>query len=372
MVFSASLLAVMAGLGVAAMNGRGPFPARSSEPRHEADGDPRRQATLVRIATVQPAGSAERSFTGVVAARVQSDLGFRVPGKVVQRLVDVGQTVQAGDALARLDAKDLGLALTARRNAVVAARAAATQAAADDIRYRQLLGQGWVSRQKYEATRAALDTARAQLAAAEAEAEVAQNESGYAVLRADADGVVMQVLAEPGQVVTAGQTVIRLAHAGPREAAIDLPESFRPAIGSPAQALVYGASGPPSPSRLRQLSDAADPASRTYEARFVLEGDAARTPLGATVTLRIPAGSDGAQSTVPIGALHDDGHRTGVWVLDPAISVVSFRPVTVRRLGAEEAVVEGLRAGEEVAALGAHLLHEGERIRTAPLAVATP
>ncbi len=370
-LISAASLALVAGLGATVIRGRAGLPVvLGAETRREDAGDPRRQPPLVRIATVQPAMSAERSFTGLVAPRVQSDPGFRVPGKMVERLVDVGQTVRRGETLARLDAKDLGLALTARRNAVIGARATATQAQADEARYRQLLAQGWVSRQKYEAARAALDTARAELAAAEAAAEVASNETDYAVLRADADGVVMQVLAEPGQVVTAGQVVMRLAHAGPREASVNLPEGFRPVLGTPAQAVVYGGNATPSPARLRQLSDTADPASRTYEARFVLEGDAAGAPLGSTVTLRMASGASDGQATVPLGALHDDGRTTGVWVLNPTTSAVAFQPVRVRWLSAENAVVEGLRVGEQVAALGAHLLHDGERIRPAAQEVA--
>ena len=358
------LVASAAGF-VTLSGGFGPLPLRAAKPGEASD--PRQAPPLVLLATARPAAEEERAFTGSVSARVQSDLAFRVAGKVTARLVDAGQTVRRGDPLARLDEKDLGLALVARRNAVASARATAVQAAADETRYRQLLAQGWVSRQRYEAARAALETARAALAAAEAQAQVASNEADYAVLRADADGVVMQVLAEPGAVVAAGQPVIRLAQAGPREAAVNLPEDLRPPLGTPALATVYGSTAVGSPARLRQLSDAADPASRTYEARFVLEGAAAQAPLGSTVTLRLRAAAATGSVAVPLGALHDDGRRTGVWVLDPAGAVVRFRPVQVRQLGAEEALVEGVAMGEQVAALGAHLLHDGQAIRLATL-----
>ncbi|WP_424139589.1 efflux RND transporter periplasmic adaptor subunit [Roseomonas chloroacetimidivorans] len=367
-IAAGSILAASA-LGFAAVSGGVvPLPSHATQP-NEAASDPREAPPLVIVAPARPASAAERAFTGLVSARVQSDLAFRVAGKVTARLVDVGQAVRKGDTLARLDEKDLSLALAARRNAVLGARAAAVQAEADEVRYRQLLAQGWVSRQRYEAARAAQDTARANLAAAEAQAQVAGNEADYAVLRADADGVVMQVLAEPGYVVSAGQPVIRLAQAGPREAAVNLPEDFRPALGTPAQAIVYGSpdrgAPTPTPARLRQLSDAADPASRTYEARFVLDGDAAQAPLGSTVTLRVATAPAAGRAEVPLGALRDDGRTTGVWVLDPARSVVNFRPVRVRRIGAEAAMVEGVAIGERVAALGAHLLHEGEAVRVA-------
>ena len=327
--------------------------------------DPRQAPPLIMAATAGTVDGAERSFTGNIGARIQSDLAFRVGGKVMARLVDVGQSVREGDPLARIDDKDLGLALTARRNAVAGARATVVQAEADEARYRQLLAQGWVSRQRYEATRASVDTARAALAAATAQAEVAGNETGYTTLRANTDGVVTQVMAEPGAVVAAGQTVIRLAQAGPREAVVNLPEGFRPALGSRAEAMVYGQpnGGVAAPARLRQLSDAADPASRTYEARYVLEGAASQAPLGSTVTLRIASAAPDDGAVIPLSALRDDGRATGVWVLSVDGKTVHFRPVRVRRIGAERMVVDGVRPGEQVAALGAHLLREGQAVR---------
>jgi PAS domain-containing protein len=161
-------------------------------------------------------------------------------------------------------------------------------------------------------------------------------------------------------VVAAGQLVVKLAHAGAREATVNLPETVRPAIGSPAQARIYGATSAPSAALLRQLSDAADPASRTYEARYVLEDDASRAPLGATVTVSVKMGEAATTSEVPLGALFDNGSATGVWVVD-ADSRVVFRNVQVRRLTDETAIVSGVDAGERVVALGAHLLHQGER-----------
>ena len=329
------------------------------------DGDPRQTPPLVTTAVVKPALPSERTFTGVVSARVQSNLGFRVPGKVIERLIDAGQGVRAGQPLMRLDRKDLDLTLAARENAVTSAQALARQAAADEARYRQLLADGWSTRQKYEQIKAQLDSANAQLAAAQAQAEVAKNEAGYSLLVADADGTVVDTLAEPGQVVEAGQPVVRLAHAGPREATINLPETVRPALGSTAQATVYGVSSGPSPARLRQISDAADPASRTYDARYVLSGEAAKAPLGATVTLSMVTREDGDASEVPLGALYDDGKSSGVWILDAATSTVSFRAVEVNGLAEETAVVSGVRPGERIVALGAHLLHAGAQVRAA-------
>src|SRR5215213_5937683 len=327
--------------------------------------DPRQEAPIVRLVAATPVAGPDRRFTGVIAARVQSNLGFRVAGKIVERFVNVGQQVKAGQPLMRIDETDLRLALTAKRNAVAAARASVVQSGADERRYASLLNKGWVSRQRYEQAKAASDTAEAQLAAAEAEARVAENEATYSVLVADADGTVVETLGEPGQVASAGQTVVRLAQAGPREAVVALPETIRPAIGSAAQASVYGGDERRYRAHLRQLSDSADAQTRTYEARYVLEGDAAVAPLGATVTIRLANEASQPDVQVPLGAVLDDGRKTGVWVLDSATSTVRFRLVKLVRVSDETAMISGLSSGDPIVSLGAHLLQEGARVRTA-------
>src|SRR5207248_6002412 len=158
--------------------------------------DPRQEAPIVRLVTAAPVTGSERGFTGIIGARVQSNLGFRVAGKIVERLVNAGQQVKANQPLMRIDETDLRLALTAKRNAVAAARASVVQTEADERRYATLVSNGWASRQRYEQARAALDTANAQLASAEADALVAENEATYSVLVADADGTVVEALGE--------------------------------------------------------------------------------------------------------------------------------------------------------------------------------
>lgn len=333
--------------------------------------DPRTAERLVRVATAQPAARDERAYVGVVTAKVQSGLGFRVAGKVTQRLVDPGQTVKAGQPLMRMDNTDYAHAITTQQGQVAMIKATLTQARADEARYRALVGNGAVSPSAYDQKKAAADGAQAQLDAALAQLRVAQDDSAYTTLVADADGTVMDTLAEPGQVVAAGQIVVRLAHAGPREAAVNLPETVRPAVGSHATATLYG-SAVRAPATLRQLSDAADTQTRTYEARYVLDGAAAQAPLGATVTVRLSqTGDDTPPVSVPLGALNDEGKGPGVWVLTPEASgdkaTIAFRPVTVGQLGAEEAtLLGGVKAGERVVALGGHFLHEGEKVRVAP------
>ncbi|MDR7259930.1 RND family efflux transporter MFP subunit [Sphingomonas sp. BE270] len=319
----------------------------------------------MRIATAKPADGSERAFTGIVAARVQSDLGFRVAGKVTSRLVEVGQTVRRGQILMRIDPVDLALQTAAQDRAVAAAQARAVQTAADERRYRDLVAGGAVSASAYDQAKAAALSAQAQLEAARAQARIAGNTVGYTVLRADADGVVVETLAEPGQVVAAGQTVLRLAHSGPREATISLPETVRPAIGSIASATLYDAPAAVR-ARLRQLSDAADPRTRTYEARYVLEGAAAAAPLGATVQIALSPSKAQPAISVPLAAVYDEGRGPGVWVLAGDGRHVAWRPVRVAALSEETASISaGLKPGERFVAMGAHLLHQNQDVRVA-------
>jgi RND family efflux transporter MFP subunit len=254
------------------------LPAVALSGCHGADADPRSQPPLVRVISPLQASDAAREFTGVVAARVQSDLGFRVGGKVIERLVQAGQVVRRGQPLMRIDPTDLVLATRASQETVQGARARALQTAADERRLRDLVAAGAVSASAYDQVKAAADAAAAQLSAVQAQARVTRNEAGYSLLVADADGTVVETLTEPGQVVSAGQIVLRLAHSGPREAMVQLPETVRPAIGSGASARTFeGAHGT---ATLRQLSDAADPASRTFEARYVLNGAPAQARWG--------------------------------------------------------------------------------------------
>jgi RND family efflux transporter MFP subunit len=264
---------------------------------------------------VQEAEAASRAFTGTVAARVQSDLGFRVAGKVLERLVDAGQTVKRGQPLMRIDPADLRWPPTPSRKPS-APRARAQQASEDEARYRDLRGTGAISASAYDQVKAAADAAKAQLSAAEAQADVARNASSYAVLVADGDGVVMETLAEPGQVVNAGQPVVRLAHAGRREAVVQLPKRCAPRSAR-RQAVLFGKEDVSVAARLRQLSDTADRLTRTFEARYVLDGELANAPLGATVTIRIadgPAAAPAACSADRRAVRRRQG--PGVWVIN--------------------------------------------------------
>lgn len=335
---------------------------------------------LVRVAVVEAAPGAGAAYTGVVRARYESELGFRVPGKITERLADAGQTVRRGQVLARLDASDLRLGaaaaladVAAAERGVAAARAEAVRMQADEARFRALQARGYASGQRYEQARAESDAAAASLAASEAQVRAARaaagqagNQAGYAVLIADSDGVVMEVLAEPGQVVTAGQPVVRLARSGAREAVVNAPETARAALPRIGTAVLYGEETRSIPATLRELSASADPVTRTYQARYALGGGGPQAPLGATVTVRTQGAATAGETSVPVSALHDPGSGPGVYVVDGSGAKVAFRKVAVAALGEERArLTSGVRPGERVVALGAHLLRPGQAVRTA-------
>jgi RND family efflux transporter MFP subunit len=325
--------------------------------------DPRALPILVRTTTLDNPSGGYRSFTGVVTARVESDLGFRVSGLITQRLVDVGQTVHAGQPLMKMDITDFAHAITNQEEVVRAAQAKADQTAADEARYRPLVASGAISASTYDQVKAAADAARADLQAVEAQERIAHDQGDYSVLAADADGTVVDTLAEPGQVVAAGQTVIRLAHAGPREAAVYLPETLRPRLGSEVHAELFGSNEQAS-ARLRQLSDAADASTRTFEARYVLEGAGARAPLGATVTVSLPAADIANTIAVPNAAVIDRGRGPGIWIVNGSNSTVSFHRVKVLRIDEEDTYIDdNVPSGAQVVALGAQLLSEGQTVR---------
>ncbi|HVU36104.1 MAG TPA: efflux RND transporter periplasmic adaptor subunit [Opitutaceae bacterium] len=293
------------------------------------------------------------SYTGVVRARFESSLGFRIAGKIAERLVNAGDAVKKGQPLLKLDPTDYQLVLQA-------AQAVHQQASLELERVRVLV-------ERHADSRDALERATAAAESSAAQEEQAANQVGYTTLGADSDGVVMTTLGEPGQVVAAGQPVVALAREGAREAAIDIPEDALEQVRQhEATARLYLNPAVTVPATLREISGVADPVARTYRARYVLQGDPARFPLGATVTVRVAATENAAQplAEVPLGSLIDRGAGAAVWVVDPRSSTVQRRAVSIAKLGAERALVSrGLASGDIVVALGANLLKAGEVVR---------
>jgi RND family efflux transporter MFP subunit len=343
---------------------RGGHPAQADTVRPPAPGHP------VLVATVVPATRPSSSYTGVVAARTDSGLGFRVGGKIVERRVDSGDRVARGDTLLVLDVEDFELELRAARNRLRAAESRLRQAEDDDRRYHQLVAGGAAAERTAELASTSLRVAQAEVDAARAETSQIENRRGYSTLRADGDGVITEVLVERGQVVAEGQIVVRLAHDGAREAVIDIPETQLARAASPARAFAFAHSEQVVEATLRELSAAADPVTRTFRARYILAGDGASFPIGSTVTVRLASDASSDLLRVPIGALHDAGDGWGVWRIETDRRV-RFSPVLVVELGQEHAnVASGVAVGDLVVALGAHLLHEGDLVR--PVGEAAP
>ena len=321
----------------------------------------------VRSFTVSSASSNTAEYTGVIRARTESNLGFRVPGKITEKLVKEGEHVSKGQALMRLDPTDLTLALAASKEAVTAAKAQNRQALADERRMRNLLAEKAVSTKDYDHAKSLADATTAQLSAAIANAKQMENQVDYALLRADADGVIMETVADVGQVVNTGSVVVRLAHDGAREAVINFPEGGAQSTQLSAVASLYADKNKTFPAELRELSAQADPITRTYKARYTLKDAGIDAPLGATVTVRLEnneANGGIHLCEIPIGALFDDGSGISVWVINPETATLVRRPVVVAKLGSETALISsGLKLGEQILALGAHLVSEGERVQ---------
>lgn len=311
------------------------------------------------------AAAAPFAYSGEVRARHEVPLAFRVAGKLVARMVEVGQTVAAGQLLARLDPADLALGTGSAAAVMAAAEAEHALAQAEARRFRELRAQNFVSQAALDARETALTAAAQRLAAARAQARLAANQQDHAVLSAEGAGVVAAVLAEPGQVVAAGQPVIRLARSGELEAAISIPENrlaeFR-AAGELTVSL-WAEGGRSFRGQLREISPQADPVTRTFAARVRLVDPGPAVRLGMTATVHASAANAGGALAIPATALYQDQGRPAVWVIGDDGKVAS-RLVGVRAYREEQVVLaEGLRAGERIAAAGVHLLHAGETVK---------
>lgn len=323
---------------------------------------PPAEAKLVRTLIVGAGDTAQdgtlRSYSGEVRARIEATLGFRVAGKIIERRVDVGQAVKAGQVLARLDPTDAGLQ-------VVQAEAQRALAAADLARSRDLKSQNFISA-------AALDARETAFKAAAAQAAIMKNQASYTTLVADRNAVIGQVLAEPGQVVSVGQPVFRLAPDGDREIAITLPEGEVAGFkrGQAAEISFWAGSGPaakPLTGYLREVSPVADPVTRTFAARVSLKDADPALPLGMTASVRFPSGVAGARKLiVPLAAIFQQGDQPAVWIVG-AGNTVTLQAVSVSAYTDSGAVVtDGLAGGERIVAAGVNLLSAGEKVRVSP------
>jgi RND family efflux transporter MFP subunit len=304
-----------------------------------------------------------RTFVASIRSRIETDQAFRVPGKVARRLVETGQRVKAGAPLAQLDELDLRLQKQQADAEFAASRTALDQAQADQKRGAELLQKGWTAQSAYDRQRSAADEARGRHLRAERAVELAANALDYATLRADADGVVMATSVEPGQVVAAGQPAIRLARLSEKEAVVALPETFfAKAATSDAQLTLWSAPGKTYRAVLRELAPTADPATRTFAARFALPDADDAVGLGMSATLTLAPHDGEKTASVPLTALFDQGKGVALWTVD-ADGKLTLKPVSVRLYGEREAKLSGgVAEGESFVLLGVQKLDAGEKV----------
>lgn len=321
---------------------------------------PAKQPVLVTTVHNLPTGH-ERRFTAVVRARYESELGFRTGGKVVARLVEVGQAVKAGQALARLDPADYELALRAAEDQWQAARVDAEQAASDAARFRRLLGDHSVSIADHERQKARAEAAAARQAQAMRQLELARNKAGYTTLAAEFDGVVTAVRFEVGQVVAEGQPVLAIAKQAEMEVEADLPEELAGSARTfAASATFWDVPDLVLPLKLRELSPMAAAQTRTFRARFNLGQIPAAgrqaLHLGMTANLRLADRNGEALAMLPAAALLKTDAMTFVWQLDGSGRHLVAQPVEVVRYSDDAVLLRGLRDGVRVVSAGAQKL----------------
>lgn len=312
------------------------------------------------------AADAANTYPGEVKARVESQLGFRVGGKVIERRVDIGQTVKAGEVLARLDVQDLALAQTAAKAQLDAANTDLALAQADYARYRDLFAQNFIGKAELDRRQATLDGARAREEQAAANFRSQSNQAGYATLVADAPGVVTGVDAQVGQVVGAGTPVVRIARSAAKEVAFSVPEDRIDALRHARRAAVslWALPGRSYEASVREVAAAADPATRTYAVRLALKQDDADVRLGMTAVVRIELGANDALVHLPLSALAQRDGKSFVWVVDEKTMTVHETPVVLAGpSGTEVLVAQGLTPGQRVVTAGANLLQPGQKVK---------
>lgn len=304
-------------------------------------------------------------YSGEVRARVESRLGFRVAGKIVQRQAELGQRVRAGQVLAQLDPKDYQLAADAARAQLASATTQRDLAAADLKRYQALKDQNFISGAELERREATLKAAQATLDQARAQLTSQGNQAGYTTLVSDVSGVVTGIDAEPGQVVSAGAPVVRVAQDGPRDVVFAVPEDKVAQISVGSEVAVRGwAADTALTGRVREVAASADASTRTFQIKVAI--DASNAPaLGSTVYVTPQTLSHAGIPAIklPTSALRQEGQSTAVWVYDAASGTVKSQVVQIATADGNEAVVaSGLAPGAQVVATGVHVLSPGQKV----------
>lgn len=332
---------------------------------HKKNPDP--QVKLVIVEKVSAQGDrGGRLYAAVVKPRIESVQSFRVGGRIAARLADVGDPVTEGQVLASLDANDWALNAQTVHGQLTAAMAQRDSAQADLARFEQLTGEKLMSAAELDRQQHAVAAAIGQVAALTAAAREADNKLSYAKLRADADGVVTQVTAEPGQVVSEGAPVITIARTAERELEFSIPEQRRGSIqlGQTVQVSLWAEPTTWLEARVRWIAPSADVATRAFLVRVSLPVWPPGLLFGMTASVRIPAAvSSHPQVTLPIAAVFDQRGTKAVWVVDSKAGVLRIATVEVTALSGNRYVVSGgLHPGDLVVTAGVHRLRAGDHV----------
>src|ERR1700732_336976 len=318
----------------------------------------------VRAVTVEPSEGGETvSLTGEIQARYQADIGFRVNGKIIERPVDVGTQVKKGDLLARLDPQQYRQEFEVAKAEVATAEAEETRSEAQEWRQRELLKNGNTTRVQYDQALKTFKTAQAQLDSARARQVQASENLDYTDLKADNDGVITTVGADPGQVVSAGQMVVRLAQPGEREAVFNIAEGAFKSPPKDPTVTVHLVNNPEieTTGKVRYVSPQADPATRTYTVRVSLPDAPPDMRLGANVVGTVTL-DQGQTVSIPGSALFQKGGKPAVWRVEKD-STVQLKPITVQRYQGDSVVVgDGLAQGGVVVTAGVQKLLPGQKV----------
>lgn len=319
---------------------------------------------LVRTVHYEPQVP-ERSFVGTIRPRIESDLGFRVAGKVSKRLVEVGTLVDLGEPLAVLDQLDFKLQAEQAEAEYRAATGTLAQAAAAEIRAKDLRSKGWSTDAQLDQAKAAADEARSRLNRAERSVELTKNSLSYATLLADSAGVVTATLIEPGQVVATGQTAVRVARLAEKEIAVAIPETLLArARSAEARVSIWSEPGKRYAAKLRELAPSADPATRTYLAKFSMPDAGEEVQLGMTATLILSDSTSGRSARLPLSALFNQGNGPSVYVADEKTGAITLNRVAVDAYHSNEVLISGgVEEGATVVVLGVQKLDPFQKVR---------
>ncbi|HUI94603.1 MAG TPA: efflux RND transporter periplasmic adaptor subunit [Xanthobacteraceae bacterium] len=325
-----------------------------------------RPARPVLVTTVHyEAQAPDRSFVGTIRPRIESDLGFRVTGKVAKRLVEVGARVAAGAPLATLDETDLRLQLEQAEAEDRAATGVLDQARAAEARASDLKARGWATQAQLDQATATADEARARFARAERSVELGKNALSYATLMADAPGVVTATLIEPGQVVASGQAAIRVARLDERETVVAIPETLLArATSGEASISIWSRPDKRYVGKLRELAPSADPATRTYLAKFSMPDADDDVQLGMTATLTLSEPASARVARLPLSALFNQGRGPSVYVADGKTGAVALKPVAVKAYESDDVLIAGgVDEGTKVVTVGVQKLDPAQKVR---------